>query len=578
MKTNIPPVLITFALVCLALAQNTQAVNPPPDGGYPGGNTAEGQSALLSLSSGTYDTAIGVFSLISDTTGGANTALGAGTLLANGSGNNNTATGAGALLNNTIGAGNNANGAFALFNNSTGSGNIAIGYQAGLSLTTGNNNIDIGNIGITGESNAIRIGDPAIQAVVFLAGIAAMSPAAPNQAVLVDHTTGQLGSADIASFGVVSTSPENTAVGDQALFSNTGAYNTATGFQSLFSNTNAENNTAVGAEALLNNTGPNNTAVGAGALFSNQGDPNNGTGAFNNAVGANSLFFNVDGTGNNALGESALLSNIHASANTAIGDIALENNDSTGTGDGSFNTAVGAGALASNVDGNSNNAVGFGALGSNNNGVYNNAIGFEALGSNISGSSNVAIGDSAGLNVTSASNVICIGASVAGANLSNSCYVGSIFGQTSSGGAAVLINFDGKLGTVISSQRFKEEIRAMDKSSEALFALKPVTFRYKQEIDEAGIQQFGLVAEDVEKVNPDLVVRDKDGKPYSVRYEQVNAMLLNEFLKEHRMVEELKAAVAQQSKHIETLTAVLEKVSARLEVSQPAQRTVLNNH
>ena len=268
----------------------------------------------------------------------------------------------------------------------------------------------------------------------------------------------------------------------------------------------------------------------------------------------------------------ALFSNTSADSNTAVGDQALFTNT------GPNNTAVGAGALASNVDGNSNNAVGFGALGSNNNGVYNNAIGFEALGSNISGSSNVAIGDSAGLNVTSASNVICIGASVAGANLSNSCYVGSIFGQTSSGGAAVLINFDGKLGTVISSQRFKEEIRAMDKSSEALFALKPVTFRYKQEIDEAGTQQFGLVAEDVEKVNRDLVVRDKDGKPYSVRYEQVNAMLLNEFLKEHRMVEELKAAVAQRSKHIETLTAVLEKVSARLEVGQRAQRTVLNDH
>jgi hypothetical protein len=285
----------------------------------------------------------------------------------------------------------------------------------------------------------------------------------------------------------------------------------------------------------------------------------------------------VDGSSNNALGESALLSNITASANTAIGDVALENNDSTGTGDASFNTAVGAGALFSNIDGNSNNAVGFDALGSNTIGVYNNAIGFEALGNNSSGSSNVAIGDSAGLNVTNASNVICIGASVAGANVPDSCYIGSIFGQTSSGGAAVLINFDGKLGTVVSSRRFKEEIKAMDKASEALFALKPVTFRYKQEIAGARTQQFGLVAEDVEKVNPDLVVRDKEGNPYSVRYEQVNAMLLNEFLKEHRTVEELKAAVAQQSKHIETLTAVLQKVSARLEVGQPAQRTVLNN-
>ena len=285
----------------------------------------------------------------------------------------------------------------------------------------------------------------------------------------------------------------------------------------------------------------------------------------------------MDGNSNNALGESALLSNITASDNTAVGDVALANNDSTGAGDGSFNTAVGAGALFSNVDGNSNNAVGVNALSSNTIGVYNNAIGFEALANNINGSSNVAIGDSAGLNVTSASNVICIGASVAGANVSNSCYVGSIFGQTSSGGAAVLINFDGKLGTVVSSQRFKKEIRAMDNTSEALFALKPVTFRYKQEIDEAGSQQFGLVAEDVEKVNPDLVVRDKDGKPYSVRYEQVNAMLLNEFLKEHRTVQELKATVAQQAKQIETLSAGLEKVSAKLQVRESAPQTVRNS-
>src|SRR5947199_2606513 len=271
MKTGIPPVLMTFALVCLALAQNTQAVNPPPDGGYPGGNTAEGQSALLNLSSGTtYNSAIGVFSLLSDTTGSANTAVGAGTLLANGSGNNNTATGAGALLNNTIGAGNIANGAFALFNNSTGNGNVAIGYQAGLSLTTGNNNIAIGNMGIAGESNTIRIGDPAIHAVTFLAGITAMSPAAPNQAVLVNTATGQLGSADTSSFGVVSTDPGNTAVGDQVLVSNTGESNTGTGFRVLFSNTTGVGNTATGAEALENNdSGGYNDAVGAFALSSN---------------------------------------------------------------------------------------------------------------------------------------------------------------------------------------------------------------------------------------------------------------------------------------------------------------------
>jgi trimeric autotransporter adhesin len=578
MKTNIASLVLIPLLVlnCFGSLPTAQAVTPPPDGGYPGGNTAEGQNALLNLSSGAYNTAVGFFSLSSNTGAAFNTGLGAGTLLTN-TGANNTATGAGALLNNSTGSSNTAGGAFALFNNTIGTGNIAIGYQAGFFLTAGDNNIDIGNVGIAGESNTIRIGDLAIHAATFIAGITAMTPATPNQMVLVDPASGQLGSADIPSSGVVSTSPENTAVGDQALVSNTGGFNTATGFQALFSNTTAENNTAVGADALSSNTGPNNTAVGSGALFSNQGDPNSGTGAFNNAVGANSLFFNTTGSSNNALGESALLSNIIAAGNTAIGDVALANNDSSALGQAGMNTAVGAGALFSNVDGNSNNAVGFDALGSNTVGVYNNAIGFEALGNNISGSSNVAMGDSAGLGVTTASNVICIGASVDGANVSNSCYIGSIFGETSSGGAAVLINSSGKLGTVTSSRRFKEQIKAMDKASEALFSLKPVTFRYNRDIDEAGVQQFGLVAEDVEKVNPDLVVRDNEGNPYSVRYEQVNAMLLNEFLKEHRMVEELKAAVAQQSKHIETLTAVLEKVSARLEVGQPAQRTVLNN-
>src|SRR5207237_131925 len=438
-------------------------------------------SALLSLSSGTYNSAIGVFSLLSDSTGSANTAVGAGTLLANGSGNNNTATGAGALLNNTIGAGNIANGAFALFNNSTGSGNIAIGYQAGLSLTTGSNNIDIGNIGFAAESNTIRIGDPAIHAVVFIAGITAMSPAAPNQAVLVNPATGQLGSADVSTFGVVITDPENTAVGDQALVSNTGAYNTAIGFQSLFSNTSAENNTAVGAVALF-----------------------------------------------------------------------------------------------SNLDGDSNNALGFDALGSNTTGIRNNAVGFDALANNTSGSNNIAIGDSAGQNVTTAGNVICIGANVAGANVSSSCYIGGIFGETSSGGAAVFINSAGKLGTIMSSQRFKEEIKPMDHASEALFALKPVTFRYKKEIDAAGTSQFGLVAEEVEKVNADLVVRDKEGKPHSVRYDQVNAMLLNEFLKAHQRMEEQGATIAKQQKQIEALTAGLQKVSAQFEASKRAPQVVNN--
>src|SRR5262249_47861587 len=157
--------------------------------------------------------------------------------------------------------------------------------------------------------------------------------------------------------------------------------------------------------------------------------------------------------------------------------------------------------------------------------------------------------------------------------------------QTSASGIPVLINLDNKLGTATSSARFKRDIHDMDNASEALFALRPVAFRYKKEIDPTGISQLGLVAEDVEKVNPDLVVRDKEGKPYSVRYDQVNAMLLNEFLKEHRKVQELEATVARQQKdfqatamrqqkQIDALTAGLQKVSAQLELNKPAPQTV----
>jgi hypothetical protein len=210
------------------------------------------------------------------------------------------------------------------------------------------------------------------------------------------------------------------------------------------------------------------------------------------------------------------------------------------------------------------------ALSSNTTANNNTAIGEDALNSNTTGSGNTVVGRNSGFAVTTANNVICIGASVAGANVNDSCYIGSIFGQTSSDGTAVFINSNGKLGTTTSSRRFKEDIKAMDKASEALFSLKPVSFHYKKEIDPASTSQLGLVAEEVEKVNPDLVVRDKGGEAYSVRYDQVNAMLLNEFLKEHRKVEQLE-------KQVEVLAAGLQRVSAQLETSKAAPQTVLNN-
>jgi hypothetical protein len=160
--------------------------------------------------------------------------------------------------------------------------------------------------------------------------------------------------------------------------------------------------------------------------------------------------------------------------------------------------------------------------------------------------------------------------------VSNSCFIGNIFGATASSGTAVFINSDGKLGTTTSSRRFKQEIKPMDQLSEALFALKPVSFSYKKDIDPAGTSQLGLVAEDVERVNPDLIVRDKEGKPYSVRYDQVNAMLLNEFLKEHKKVQDLESRLAQQEHQIECLSAGLQKVNAQLEMSRPAPQVAAN--
>ena len=354
LKTVIPSFLVGLTLLCLATGPKAQAVSPPPDGGYVGGNTAEGQTALFSLTSGGYNTAVGFFSLRSNTIGSFNTATGAGALFLNASENPNTAK-------------------------------------------------------------------------------------------------------------------ENTATGAVALLSNT------TGFQALVSNTTGDHNMADGYEALLNNT---------------------------------------TGFANTASGEEALLNNTI----------------------GSFNTAL---------------------------------------------------GSSAGDSVTTATHVIAIGTT--GANVSHSCYIGSIAGQTvGAGGSTCYVDNDGKLGVFLSARRFKTDIADMAAASDVLLALRPVTFHYKPELDKLGIPQFGLVAEEVAKVNPDLVTHDAKGELSTVRYEAVNAMLLNEFLKEHRTVQELKSTVqkqqndfqsklAEQQGQIEALTMGLQKVSAQVEMSHPAPQTVLNS-
>jgi hypothetical protein len=565
MKT-ITQFLILLAFTSFAILPTAKPVSPPPDGCYPAYTTAVGCNALQSLTTGVTNTGIGWYSLFGNSVGSYNTAVGAGALDLNNA-DNNTATGVGALLLNTIGTQNTATGSFALYNNSVGGGNIALGYLAGSALTTGNNNIAIGNIGVAGESNTIRIGDPAIHEATFVAGIIPMSPAAPNQAVLMNPATGQLGSADTSSFGVVSTDPENTAVGDQALVSSTGESNTATGFRSLFSDTTGMRNTATGAHALENNI----------------------TGDFNDAVGVIALASNLDGASNNAFGDSALSLNIHASENTGIGDFALANNDSTGNGTAEANTAVGARALYANTDGEANNAVGDSALFYNTTGTANVAIGTSALSQNVNGSYNTVIGSFAGASVEGNDNIYIGATSADGVTNESStirigdpafvtaCYVAGINGQIASGGVQVFVNADGKLGTLTSSARFKADIKPMGGASESILALQPVTFHYKPEIDAQEIPQFGLLAEDVEKVNPDLVVRDKQGRAYSVRYDQVNAMLLNEFLKAHRKLEQQETMIARQQKQIEALTAGLQKVSTQVELSRSAPRRVADD-
>jgi trimeric autotransporter adhesin len=478
-------ILIALVFGVFTLGQTAQAVVPAPDGGYAGGNTAEGQAALFSLINGTYNTGVGLFSLRSNTEGSLNTAIGAGTLLAN-TGSRNTATGAGALLSNTTAEGNTANGTFALFSN-----------------TIGEN---------------------------------------------------------------------NTANGAFALFSSAEASgNTAQGNHALFGNTTGEANTATGTNALLNNTeGSFNTAIGDQAINQNT------TGGANTAVGESALFSNTSGHDNTANGAFALFSSATGNSNTAIGSTALFNNSSTE----GFNTATGAGALFNNTTGAFNTANGYQALFTNGTGIGNTAIGDQALFNNTTGIVNTALGIQAGTGVTTANNVICIGSN--GQNVSNSCFIGNIRGVTTAQPDAIPVVIDslGQLGTTSSSRRFKKEIQPIDKISESILALKPVTFHYKNDPAGAG-PQFGLIAEEVAEVNPDLVVRDRNGEIYTVRYDAVNAMLLNEFLKEHKKVEEQQAMIAELRKEMETIVARLkeqdsriQKVSAQIEMGNPKPQIV----
>jgi hypothetical protein len=340
----------------------------------------------------------------------------------------------------------------------------------------------------------------------------------------------------------------NTAEGQNALLSlSTGAYNTAVGLFSLLNNQEGQFNTGIGAGALLANTAHQNTAIGAGALLSNtSGVKNTGDGTF------------------------ALFSNTTGNSNTASGVAALFNNST-----GFNNTAVGYNALLSNTTAGDNTAIGITVLFSNTTGEFNTAIGSQALRDNVTGDSNTAIGDSAGFNITGSGNV-CIGAGVNGfAGEDNITRIRNVYESVATE-RAVYVTSDNRLGTLSSSGRYKEQIKPMEKASEAIHQLRPVSFRYKKEIDPTRSLSFGLIAEEVARVSLDLVTPDREGKPETVRYEAVNAMLLNEFLKDHRKVQEQANTIAKLKNEVANLIVTvkdqatqIQKVTSQLEVITP---------
>jgi len=345
----------------------------------------------------------------------------------------------------------------------------------------------------------------------------------------------------------------NTFLGVDALENNTtGMQNTATGLQALVSNTTGNYNTANGVGALSNNTtGMQNTATGLQALVSNT------TGSFNTANGVQALSGNTTGYFNTANGYGALVRNTT----------------------GGYNTATGGFALYNNITGAANIAMGLATLYSNSIGSNNTAVGVSALMSN-TGSNNVGLGVNAGKDLTTGSGNVCIGGTVLGvAGESNTTRIRNIYSSVASG-RAVYVDASNKIGTLASTRRVKENIKPMDKASEAVLALKPVSFRYKKEIDASGTLQFGLVAEEVADVNADLVTRDSEGKPETVRYDAVNAMLLNEFLKEHKAFLEEHSTVEELKKQVAALTAGLQEVSAQLrsEQSSTANGSEQTNH
>jgi trimeric autotransporter adhesin len=500
---------------------------------HPGANKialVEGGSLFLH-NLGTANTSLGLNALKSLTTGVQNTALGDEALRNNTTGTSNTAVGYLALGSNTAGQSNTAFGESTLQANIGGSYNVAVGNSALLLNSSGNNNVVMGVVAMTSNTTGatnVAIGNSSLYA----------------------NTQGS----------------QNIAIGDSALHDNTtGGKNIAVGREALRSNSTGENNIALGYQALQNSTTTDNTAIGYQALKAQT------TGLNNTAVGSGALAANTEGPSNVAVGMNALAGNTTGEYNSALGTLALQFN-TTGVG----NTGFGANALRSNQSGFSNTAIGTGALQSAASG-NNTAVGFLALNAVTTGTDNIALGYLAGWETAANStNSIYIGNPGLSGD-TNTIKIGTEGGQQSTfiagirgvatgqnNATAVFIDSDGQLGTTNSSRRYKYDIETMADVSAMLGRLRPVTFRYNK--PQNGGQhplQYGLIAEEVADVFPDLAVFNKDGTPETVKYHLLPSFLLAGYQAQ-------QTTIATQADKIEALEQRLRRLEALLPPTRAA--------
>jgi hypothetical protein len=467
------------------------------------------------LSQAFNGTAFG-FQALSENQGGQNTAIGAWALQGNLGGSFNTAVGSESLRTNQAGSFNTGIGYSAL--------NVTVLQQSGSYNTAAG----AGSLQNNAGSSNTGVGYNALQGAPY------------------EVSTGTGGGQ--GGF--------NTAIGAGALFSNsTGVDNTAAGYQALYSNTIGGSNTALGLDAMYKNTtGNENTATGYQALSYNL------SGSDNVATGVSSLFSNTTGSNNTALGFGVLFGNATGSSNTAAGFEAMRKNKT-----GIDNTAYGTNALYADTAGS------------------NTAIGYEALKDNTSGKNNVALGWEAGLNVKTGSNnidianpgvatdgevadngVIRIGTQSPTSTLQTTTFIAGIYGNSSVTGLEVVVDSTGQLGTMSSSERFKTDIAPMASSTGKLEQLRPVTFHYKS--DTHGTLRYGLIAEEVATVYPELVVRDTTGRIDGVRYDELAPMLLNELQKQQQKLAAEDALISQLVKQQAELQAAFAKLQSKDEL------------